>query len=221
MTVLGVARLRASVAGLRRVRLVSTSFGSMRLSVALCGVSPGPRSNARLAAGTSSRSPRTRSAMCSPGCSSATQKEPTVAETAEWYSNTDERPVGRYARPGDLEGPPRPPRAACRRCGLLCAWAGHPNGCPRTPGHSMIVNLAIRPCYCGASMVLAPEWLGPCCADTPPVQLPDACIFCGSDLFGVCDPEDEPTHATTGPSTGGWAHPRCVKVGRKSNDRDR
>lgn len=119
------------------------------------------------------------------------------------------RPVGRYAEPGDLQGPPDPPwPQACRRCGLKCDREGHPYGCPRTPGHSEIVGLAIRPCYCGEAVVLAPAWLAPCCEDAPPVRMPKPCGVCGGAECRVCDPDDEPVQLW---EAGGWAHARCAR----------
>lgn len=115
-----------------------------------------------------------------------------------------ERPIGRSAQPGELEGPPNPPWLACRRCGGDCTREGHPHGCPRTPGYTLIAGLALRPCYCGQSIVAAPAWLAACCVDTPPVRIPGGCAVCGADTCRVCDPDDQPER-----SGGGWVHARC------------
>lgn len=119
-----------------------------------------------------------------------------------------ERPVGRSARPGELEGPPNPPWLACRRCGASCTRAGHPHGCPRTPDYTLIEGLALRPCYCGQTIVAAPAWLAACCADTPPVSIPGGCAECGDDRCQVCDPDDAPEMARW--MDGAWRHARCL-----------
>ncbi|MGP4030327.1 hypothetical protein [Actinomadura sp. 3N407] len=115
-----------------------------------------------------------------------------------------DRPIGRDALPGELEGPPNPPWLACRRCGADCTRAGHPHGCPRTPGYTLIAGLALRPCYCGQTIVAAPAWLATCCVGTPPVRIPGGCVDCGDDHCKVCDPDDEPERGD-----GGWRHARC------------
>lgn len=117
------------------------------------------------------------------------------------------RPIGREAAPGDLEGPPHPPWVACRRCGGDCTRAGHPHGCPRTPGYTFIAGLALRPCYCGQAIVAAPEWLASCCASTPPVRIPGGCTVCGDDRCRVCDPDDMPEVTSL---ADGWVHARCL-----------
>lgn len=122
--------------------------------------------------------------------------------------NGTERPIGRDARPGDLQGPYNPPWRACRRCGGDCGREGHPYGCPRTPGYTAVAGMPLRPCYCGQTMVLAPSWLGTCCEDTPPVRVPGGCALCGDDRCRVCDPDDEPEE-WRGPPEGDWVHPRC------------
>lgn len=119
-----------------------------------------------------------------------------------------ERPIGREALPGELEGPPNPPWLACRRCGGDCTRAGHPHGCSRTPGYTLIAELALRPCYCGQTLVAAPAWVGACCADTPPVGIPGGCVDCGDDRCRICDPDDQPEAA--GWLGGGWWHARCL-----------
>ncbi|MFG1858420.1 hypothetical protein ACGFJT_41775 [Actinomadura geliboluensis] len=119
-----------------------------------------------------------------------------------------DRPIGRDAIPGELEGPPNPQWLACRRCGSDCGRAGHPHGCPRTPGYTLIAGLALRPCYCGQTIVAAPGWVGACCADTPPVRVPGGCVGCGDDTCRICNPGDQPEAARW--LGGGWWHARCL-----------
>lgn len=121
------------------------------------------------------------------------------------------RPFGRDAVPGDLGGgyelaswmyPYK-----CRRCHQVCTKEGHPYGCPWTPGdHIALWRAAMRPCYCGETVVLTPAWLAPCCQDTPPVRMPVPCSLCGVSECRVCDPDDQPEGDS---SRGGWSHARC------------
>jgi hypothetical protein len=138
------------------------------------------------------------------------------------------RPLGRDAEPGDLQGPqrrgewPAGQGPHCRRCGLMCSMEGHPHGCPRTPRDHHYLGMALRPCYCGATLVTTPAIFGPCCENTPPVHVPGGCPWCGSDLCRIGDPEDFPDvdyahygneHPVRYPEfkgkRGGWTHARC------------
>ncbi|MER6830855.1 hypothetical protein ABT352_33015 [Streptosporangium sp. NPDC000563] len=136
-----------------------------------------------------------------------------AAECRHCWKARDNRPFGRDATPGDLYGSGPDIQEwmlRCRRCGLDCTVEGHPNGCPRTPGDSVeLATAAMRPCYCGQAIVLAPDWLGTCCRDTPPVRMPEPCLLCDDHHCRVCDPNDQPENFFTSEKFG-WAHARCV-----------
>ena len=137
------------------------------------------------------------------------------------------RPIGRAARPGELCGPQRPGEwpvggPKCRRCTLDSSMAGHPHGCPRTPVDRDYVGMAIRPCYCGQAMVVAPAAFGPCCEETPPVEVPGGCRWCGRTTCRVNEPDDWPDRSyfaletperfpgLSGPGVDFWVHAGCV-----------
>jgi hypothetical protein len=133
------------------------------------------------------------------------------------------RPHGRDAAPGDLDGwqlPGEWPHGGdvrCRRCNAVSSMDGHPDGCPGTPGtiEERMSLQALRRCYCGQALVVAPEMFGPCCEHTQPVPLPGGCAWCGSSLCRVNDPDDLPEkdyyvtkrHPEMGDA---WVHARCV-----------
>jgi hypothetical protein len=150
-------------------------------------------------------------------------KGPGTPEWEAWSGIKDrwtKRPRGRRALPGDLDGwalPGEWPHGSdvrCRRCHLPCSLAGHPHGCPRTPCDLPFQD-ALRPCYCGLTLVVAPETFGPCCENTPPVHVPGGCRCCGSDLCRVNEPDDFPEKNyyvdARFPEMGdAWVHAGCV-----------
>jgi hypothetical protein len=146
------------------------------------------------------------------------ESEEFYAARRRWVS----RPHGRSAPPGDLEGVAQEPRdyryggdIRCRRCHAVASLEGHPYGCPQTPQEHLSRLRPMRLCYCGQTMVAAPEIFGPCCENTPPVRVPGGCRWCGSDLCRVGDPDDLPEHTyyieARFPDMGdAWVHPRCI-----------
>jgi hypothetical protein len=132
----------------------------------------------------------------------------------------EKRPLGRDAAPGDLCGPqlagewPNGGDIRCRRCYGVSGLEGHPYGCPRTPHDIGEVANALRRCYCGGTLVVAPEIFGDCCANTPPVPIPGGCRWCGSNLCRVGDPDDQPEKQYDVPERhpdmgDRWLHARC------------
>lgn len=131
----------------------------------------------------------------------------------------EKRPLGRDAAPGDLCGPQLPGEypvgpVECRRCYGASGLEGHPHGCPRTPYDIRELTNALRRCYCGATLVVAPEVFGDCCAGMPPVPVPGGCRWCGSNLCRVGDPGDQPEEQYGVPArhpgmSDAWLHARC------------
>jgi hypothetical protein len=124
--------------------------------------------------------------------------------SSEWHAyfairkRWEERPSGREAAPGDLWGQqlpgewPHGGRIRCRRCNAIAGLEGHPYGCPVTPYDFGEPGNALHRCYCGTTLVVAPEIFGDCCAGTPPVSVPGGCKWCGSSLCRVGEPDDQP-----------------------------
>jgi len=131
----------------------------------------------------------------------------------------EKRPLGRDAAPGDLCGQQLPGEwpagpVQCRRCYAACGLNGHPHGCPRTPHDIGELLDALRRCYCGAGLVVAPEVFGDCCANTPPVLIPGGCRWCGSNLCQVGDPDEQPEQQYDVPARypemgDAWLHAHC------------
>jgi hypothetical protein len=81
--------------------------------------------------------------------------------------------------------------------------------------------MPLRSCYCGQSPVLAPRIFGRCCEDTPPVQIPGGCRWCGTDLCEVGNPLQLPDNSSWhydvparfpdyDTRLGAWVHAGCI-----------
>jgi hypothetical protein len=122
------------------------------------------------------------------------------------------RPRGRSAPPGDLAGPAQEPGdyphggdIRCRRCRGVAGLLGHPYGCPQTPQESFSRVEPVRLCYCGQTMVAAPEIFGPCCEGTPRCGYRAAAASAGATCAASANPTTCRRRITTSrPDSPAW-----------------